>query len=209
MGDCTLVHNGDLAADPGRPHLSRRDDRMRAVVNAHFIFIGRMLSRFGVPRSDLDDAVQQVFIVMSARLHEIVPTSERSFLFGTALRVAASCRRSARRRDELDAKPLTCYLDDRPWPDELLATRQRLEVLDRIVRTMTDELRAVFILCDIEEHTLAEAAALRRIPIGTAASRLRRARRELERRSKHLREQCRREPTKGCVPNAAASDQRE
>jgi RNA polymerase sigma-70 factor, ECF subfamily len=208
MGDCTLALNSGLVADPGRPHLSRRDDRMRAVVKAHFVFIGRMLFRFGVPRSDLDDAVQQVFIAMSAKLHEIVPTSERSFLFGTALRVAAACRRSARRRDELDVEALACYPDDRPRPDELLATRQRLEVLDRIVCKMTDELRAVFILCEIEEHTVAEAAALRRIPMGTAASRLRRARRELERRSKHLREQ-RRQELRAVSTNAAASDQRE
>src|ERR1051325_3227848 len=159
MGDCTFSYDGVLAADPGRSLVCHRDDRMRAVVNDHFMFIWRLLSRFGVRRSDLDDAVQKVFIVTSARLQEILPTSERPFLFGTALRVAATCRRSARRLGELNARAIACYPDDSPGPEELLGRRQRLEAVDRIVRTMTDELRTVFILCEIEEHTVAETAA--------------------------------------------------
>jgi DNA-directed RNA polymerase specialized sigma24 family protein len=44
----------------------------------------------------------------------------------------------------------------------------------------------VFVLCQIEELTVAQAAALQRIPIGTAASRLRRARRNVEERVKRF-----------------------
>ena len=163
-------------------------DRMRALLDAHFMFIWRLLRRLGVPRNDLDDAVQQVFIVASGRLADIVESSERSFLFGTALRVAASLRRSARRRSEVDGEALARHPDDRPWADEILARRQRVASLDRIVRTLADELRTVFLLCEIEELTVAEVAALQRIPIGTAASRLRRARKELEQRAKCLRD---------------------
>jgi RNA polymerase sigma-70 factor (ECF subfamily) len=157
---------------------------MRALVGAHFIFIGRLLRRLDVPENDVDDAVQQVFIVASKRLAEIPEGSERTFLFGTALRVASTCRRTLRRRGKMDVGALDRQVDHSPCAEELLARRQGIAILDRLVATMADELRAVFTLCELEELTVPQAAALQRIPVGTAASRLRRARKEIELRAK-------------------------
>jgi RNA polymerase sigma-70 factor (ECF subfamily) len=184
MNDRQIAYEGSRPLGRDRAHASVRNDRLRALLDANFMFILRMLRRFGVPRSDLDDAVQQVFIVAATKLDEIAQSSERSFLFGTALRVAASSRRRVRRRCELDAEALAHWADESPRADEVVANRQRFAILDRIVATMADDLRTVFVLCDIEEMTVPEVAALQRIPVGTAASRLRRARREFERRAK-------------------------
>src|SRR5262245_52175956 len=71
MGDFTSAYNGVVSGDDGQTHVAHRDDRMRALLDAHFMFIWRLLRRFGVPRNDLDDAVQQVFIVASGRLADI------------------------------------------------------------------------------------------------------------------------------------------
>jgi RNA polymerase sigma-70 factor (ECF subfamily) len=53
------------------------------------------------------------------------------------------------------------------------------EDVRRALSSLTPEMRALAILIDIEEFTIAEAAAILQIPPGTVASRLSRARREL------------------------------
>ena len=163
-----------------------REDRTRALLDAHFVFVWRLLRRLGVPESDVDDAVQRVFIVASRKLESIPESSERSFLFGTALRVASSFRRTARRRNEVDSELVPSVADESPSADETVARRQGVEILDRIIAAMPDDLRVVFVLCEIEELGVSEAAALQQIPTGTAASRLRRARKEFEEAAKRV-----------------------
>ena len=53
-------------------------------------------------------------------------------------------------------------------------------MLDRILEQMDLDLRAVFVLFELEELTTSEIAALLEIPTGTVASRLRRARETFE-----------------------------
>src|SRR5262245_40268092 len=155
------------------------DLRSRALLEGHFVFVWRLLRRLGVAESDVDDAVQQVFIVATRKLDRIAPSCERSFLFGTAIRVAAAWRR--KRPPTLDANDeLFAVPDHGRAPDEMIARKQAIAVLDRIIDSMPDELRVVFVLCEIEELPIPEVAALQQIPAGTAASRLRRARREFQ-----------------------------
>jgi len=71
---------------------------LRALVEQHVAFVYRSLRRLGVEEMSLDDATQQVWIVATRRLADIRPASERAFLFGIAVRVAADFRRAARRR---------------------------------------------------------------------------------------------------------------
>src|SRR5262245_52875569 len=70
-----------------------RDRRLELMVEEHFDFIGRLLRRMGTPPSELEDATQQVFLVAAGRVDDICPGKERSFLFGTAVRVATTARR--------------------------------------------------------------------------------------------------------------------
>lgn len=155
------------------------EDERSAFVREHLAFVWRALRRFGVPSADGPDATQKVFIAATARLDAIEPGRERAFLFGTALRVAAKMRRRNAR------KPLSGAGDGNeldhqasPWPDteELVDQRRARELLDRILDGMSDDLRAVFVLYEIEEMTMAEIADLLAVPAGTVASRLRRAR---------------------------------
>ena len=177
MGD------GALACDSyglavASEHAPRADERLRGLLEGHFTFIWRLLRRLGVPENDADDAAQQVFIVASRKLDSIAATAERSFLFGIALRVASSTRRSLRQRVEVDDTELVTLADGSIAVDEAVARRQGVEILDRIVAALPEELRLVFVLCEIEELSVPEVAELQGIPVGTAASRLRRARKE-------------------------------
>ena len=162
-------------------------ERSRALVAQHFDFIWRLLRRLGVPEGDVDDAAQQVFIVAAGRLGDILEGRERTFLFGTALRTAATIRRNLHRRQRWVETGHRDAPSQESAPDEVVERRQALAVLDEVLRELSDEQRVVFVLCELEELTLAEAATSIGIAAGTAASRLRRAREEFGRSVRRLR----------------------
>lgn len=141
---------------------------------ADYRFIWRLLRRLGVPQDQVDDATQQVFLIAAERLNDIQPQRERSFAYGTALRLAQTLRRRAQRETPSDA------CDERPsgWPapDALTDQRRNCELLDRVLDQLPLELRSVFILYELEALSSPEIAELAEIPLGTVASRLRRAR---------------------------------
>ena len=154
--------------------------RLTSIVQEQFDFIWRSLRRLGVPVSEVDDCAQQVFWVASRKLASIAIGSERAFLFATALRVASDARRSRGRRREVPEDDADPPFDDAPRPDEIAEQRRARAVLDEVLAAMPMELRAVFVLFELEEMSTAEIATLLEIPTGTVASRLRRAREEFQ-----------------------------
>jgi RNA polymerase sigma-70 factor (ECF subfamily) len=150
--------------------------RLRAIFDANLDFVWRSLRRLGVPQLVVDDATQEVFLVASRRLADIEVGRERSFLFATALRVASDARRASARRGKRDDRALERIADDAPGPDELADRRRARALLDRVLDTLDLELRAVFVLYELEEMTMVEIASILDLAQGTVASRLRRAR---------------------------------
>ncbi len=170
-----LDEDGGVAIAPLARVSASDEARLRALRREHFEFIWRSVRRLGVPEADADDAVQQVFIVAARKLSLITAGSERAFLFGTALRVAAHWRRTAMRRGtmvEVDEQ----QADVAPSAEDLLEQRRARALLDEVLSALPLEVRAVFVLFELEELTLAEIATLLEIPSGTVASRLRRGR---------------------------------
>jgi len=160
-----------------------RDARVRAMVDSYFDSVWRMLKRLGVPDAGCDDAAQQVFLVALRRLEEIEPNGERPYLYGIALRVAADARRSILRRRETPidgAHELGTDLG--ASPEELLDDKRALGVLSAHLARLPDDMREAFVLFELEELPAPEVAALLGVPVGTVASRVRRAR-ELIRRN--------------------------
>ncbi len=139
----------------------------------------RLLRRLGVPEDRVDDAVQKVFLIVADRLSDIEVGSERAFVIGTALRVAprARKRRAIEKAPSSDAGALT---DPMPLPDELTDRKRAREMLDAVLAAMPEELSTVLVLYEIEGMTAPEIAQVVGIPLGTAASRLRRARVEFQ-----------------------------
>ncbi len=170
------------ASDAAGAERAREDQaRLRRMLDESFDFIWRSLRRFGLSDDRADDAAQQVFIIASRKLDVIRPEAERSFLFGTAMRVASDMRRSAvARREIAHADPAGDLADTSISPDELIDQRRAREMLDGVLHAMEEDMRAVFVLFELEEMPTAEIAALLAIPPGTVASRLRRAREEFE-----------------------------
>lgn len=176
-----------LDLDPAAAAPAARDDaRLRAMLDEHFDFIWRSLRRLGLRADRADDAAQQVFMVASQRLASIQRGSERSFLFGTAMRVASDIRRSAAYRREIADDEAGLRVDSGVRADDLVDQRRARELLDRVLEDMELDTRTVFVLFEVEEMTMAEIAELLGVPQGTVASRLRRAREDFEARVKRL-----------------------
>jgi RNA polymerase sigma-70 factor (ECF subfamily) len=151
-----------------------RRARLESMINGEYRFIWRLLRRLGVPEDHASDAVQQVFLIAAERIDDIRDGSERSFLFGTAVRLSQTSRRKLAREipredPDVDVSPL-------PSPEELSDQKRAREVLDRVLDEMPMDLRTVFVLFELEGLTSPEIAKVVEVPLGTVASRLRRGR---------------------------------
>ncbi len=175
----------DLAAVSQTPLLERptpkdtataRASRLRAMVDAHHATSWRFLRRLGLGPSDADDAMQDVLLVVMRKLDDIAPRAERAFMLRTAYRIG--CRKRAR-RPQLSARE---QVDPTAHPDVLVDHKHARELLDAVLARMSDDLRAVFVLYEIERLTMAEIAETLEVKPGTVASRLRRARDDFETR---------------------------
>jgi RNA polymerase sigma-70 factor (ECF subfamily) len=150
--------------------------RLRRVIDCHYDLVWRAVRCFGVPDAFAEDEAQRVFCIAARRLDQIAPGAEPAFLFATARRVASDARRAARRRPEAAEWEVDGLYGVFPSTEELVDQRRARQTLDEVLGEMPVELRVVFVLCEIEELTTPEIAATVGIPVGTAASRLRRAR---------------------------------
>ena len=155
--------------------------RLAEMLRNHFRDVWRIVRRFGVPENSADDAAQEVFIIAARRLSDITPGSERPFLFASAVRVAANARRAlGARRECAEDESLPEGIDPRPNAEALLDQKRLRQMLDRVLDELSDDLRVCFVLYELEGMSSPEIAELLHIPIGTVASRLRRAREAFE-----------------------------
>jgi RNA polymerase sigma-70 factor (ECF subfamily) len=187
VADSSTLADAPAPAIEG-PRSSAAEPSLRRLFDAHYAPIWRLLRRLGVPAAQLDDAAQEVFWVAARKFVDIEPGREQAFLYGVALRVASNDhrrRKSVPETADLDA--LALHSDDRPSPEEELEHRQTRALLDIVLDRMPIELRTVFVLCELEELEVRDVAALEGVPIGTASSRLRRAREEFSAIAKRVR----------------------
>lgn len=147
-----------------------------ALFRSHAAFVAGFLSRLGVGRAELDDAVQEVFLVAHRRGGFQGTTAQpTTWLAEIALRVAAGQRRTLRRRlkRETEAPPPD---PDLRTPFDALAAAESQDRISRALETLNLDHRAVFILFEIEEASCESIAEGLGIPIGTVYSRLHAAR---------------------------------
>ena len=165
----------------------------REIYEVHFAFVWRSLRRLGVREADLDDAVQEVFLVVHRRLPHFEHRAAMStWLFRICLRAAKDRRRKASaRREVLDDAPIERSVDSGPLAIEALERLADLELFDLALSRVDLDQRAVFVLFELEGLTGDQIAETLEIPLGTAYSRLRLAReafKKAARQSRALRE---------------------
>jgi RNA polymerase sigma-70 factor (ECF subfamily) len=155
------------------------DRRIALALERHFATVWRALRRLGVHESNADDAAQHVFWQLAQRITIVEPGRERQYLLGIAVRVAANARRQQQRQREEPVAELP-QAETGVSPESLLDHEQRKQRLDEALATLPEEQRQVFVLYELEGFSLPEIARTLSIPLGTATSRLRRARAAFE-----------------------------
>jgi len=155
-------------------------ERLARAIASDYRFIWRLLRRFGVPEHHAEDAAQQVFLIVAERMADVAPGRERAFAFGTALRLAQTVRRRLGRELPHDQQQLDERAGCQRTPDELVEQKRARELLDRVLQQLPQDSRTVFVLFELEALSSPEIAALIEVPLGTVASRLRRAREQFK-----------------------------
>jgi RNA polymerase sigma-70 factor (ECF subfamily) len=194
LDDTVVVDPPLIAAPPADVETASAPTQLlEQLFHAHFSYVWRMLRRLGLNADDADDAAQRVFIIASRRVHDFKPGRERAFLYSIAWRIADKQRRSeARRREEpIEYAELAA---NEPEMEELLDRNRTRELLDSLLSTMPLDLRVVFVLYEIDGLTSPEIAEVVGVPVGTVASRLRRAREDFNARLARLEARRRSKP---------------
>ena len=170
-------------------------DRFASLFEKHAAFVARALRRLGIPDRDVDDGLQEVFLIARSKLDAIEPGKEKSFLLGVARRRASTLRRSLDRASRRNEKSLEWVETSEAPPDSVERTEQAhaRAMLDEVLDALPLDLRTVFVLHELEEMEIPEIAELLGIPVGTGASRLRRAREKFEVEAERMRARLARE----------------
>ena len=151
------------------------------VYRAEFSFVWRSAKRLGLRDAALDDAVQEVFVVVHRRLGEFEGRSSlRTWLFGITLRVVRDHRRSARRRDPGPPVDPDSLRATGGGPAESAEKAESVRLLHALLDELDDERREVFVMVELEQMPMPEIAEALGINLNTAYARLRIARQEFE-----------------------------
>ena len=151
-------------------------ERFVRIFRQHYAWVWRLIRRLGVDEAQVDDTAQQVFLAANDKLGQISAGRERAFLAGVTQRVAANARRgAARRKDCPDDDEIQRQASD-GTPEQLLDLKQRRARLDRWLDAVPGELRAPFVMFELDGHSLQEISSILELPLGTVKTRLRRAR---------------------------------
>ena len=136
------------------------------------------LRRLGVPSADLEDVAHEVFLVMHRRWEDYDHQRPlRPWLFGIAFRVAAAQRRRGAREVPSDAHEAEAF---GTAPDDAAAAGETRGLLLKALAYLPLERRAVLLMHDVDEMPMREIAEQLELPLFTAYSRLRKARKELD-----------------------------
>jgi RNA polymerase sigma-70 factor, ECF subfamily len=143
-------------------------------------FAWRVLRRLGVAERDADDVCQEVFVTAHRRIASFEGrSSQRTWLYGICVRTASEYRRRAVHRHEVLSEGVPEAAVDASQEEDA-ALREARATLDRILGSLDDDKRAVFVLYEIEELPMTEVAVAVGCPLQTAYSRLHAARRDVD-----------------------------
>jgi RNA polymerase sigma-70 factor (ECF subfamily) len=142
----------------------------------HFDFIARSLGRLGVRPSQIDDAAQDVFVVMHRRISDLrADASTKAFCLAVAVRVARGYRRTARRKAAVSVD-MSRVADRGSSPFEQTARAQAERVLEGFLGGLDSDRRIVFMMAELEEMTAPEISQELHMNLSTVYTRLRAAR---------------------------------
>jgi RNA polymerase sigma-70 factor, ECF subfamily len=154
------------------------------IYKTYFGFVWSCSRRLGVSDAEIDDVVQDIFIVIHGRIGTLQqPESLRSWIYGIVRRTASEYRR-AKRTSAASALALATQSElqypQLPSPQHLAEQSDQVKLLWSLLEGIDPPKREVFVLAELDEMTAPEIASAIELPVNTVYSRLRGARQELE-----------------------------
>ena len=176
-GDVLIPADEWDALEPPPASRMKKKAAFTDIYQDHAAFVWRVLRGIGVPDANVEDALQDVFIVVHRRLPEFDGRSLKSWLFEIARRIAHDHRRA------LNRKPAHMPLDDgirdeRLGPLESAERAEGLRLLEDLLDELGEEKRIVLLLTEVAGMTAPEIAEAMGTNLSTVYTRLRRAREE-------------------------------
>jgi RNA polymerase sigma-70 factor (ECF subfamily) len=127
--------------------------------------------------AELEDAAQEVFVVVHRRLDSYDPNRPiKPWLCGIAHKVATAERRRARHRRERLCEAPAAGAVAKGSPEKRVALQQRFARVRQALGALDADQRVVFVMADMEEIACPDIADSLGISVNTVYSRLRRAR---------------------------------
>ncbi len=162
------------------------EPRLEAIYQEHHGFVWSSLARLCVPSAALDDACQDVFLIVFRRLSDFEGRSQlRTWLFSIARRVAFRYRRGMRRADR-KARALARERPHVVSVDELLERKRAATLVLHALDDLDDDKRTAVVLHVLEGLSGPQIAAMLNVPVDTAYSRIKAGRRVLRTRLRAL-----------------------
>lgn len=153
------------------------DDAWRVLCRRHYPGVAATLRRLGVPDPDVEDAAQEVFIEVFRYLPTFRGDAQLStWLYRLCISRAHQLRKRARTRDRLRRFLLLAPAQVAPEAPGLGETQAR-RTIERALSGLSEKLRAVFVLYELENVPGKEIAEILRCPEATVWRRLHEARR--------------------------------
>jgi RNA polymerase sigma-70 factor (ECF subfamily) len=156
----------------------RRGLDFDSVYQSELRYVWNTLRRLGVRARDLEDLTHDVFIVVFRRQEEFqTGRAIRPWLFGISFRIASDYRRSARFQREVEGENID-LADDAPSAEDQVATNESRKLVLEALETLDFDRRAVFVMHDLDGHSMPEIHDVLSVPLNTLYSRLRLARQD-------------------------------
>ena len=153
------------------------DDACLDAFQRELDYVYRTLRRLGTAPSEVDDLAQELFLALRRSWSEYDPERPlRPYLFGIAFRIASAHQRKRSREVAFGIVEID---DTGPGPDDALQIKQARALVLAALERVPLPRRAVLVMHELDDVPVSEVASALSIPLFTAYSRLRKARKEL------------------------------
>lgn len=150
-----------------------RNASFEQIFRDHVGQVCRALKTMGVPPRQVDDAAQEVFLIVHDKLAEFEGRSKLStWIYAITYRVGANYRAKARRQPRLASLEDT-HLASAGSPEQALSGKEAAYFVEHFCSQLDDGMRDIFVLCLLEGQSSVDVGALLGMNVNTVYSKVR------------------------------------
>lgn len=162
----------------------------RTLYHRHHRFVWGVLRRLGVPERDVEDLLQDVFVVVHRRLDDFEGRSaSTTWLYAIAVRVYWNYARRQQHRPMLASESASAMpiVDDSVGPERFAEQREASALLEELLGGLDANKRTAFVLAELEGLSAPEIAKVTGTKTRTVYSRIRAAKQLVEASARRVR----------------------